>query len=114
MITVFPEEGQRFVIAAADDGHGIAVELSELSILAGPGKGTQLMKLGTEASLIAAVGAPSPRTGALVVLTDKGRRYELFAEALLTTRGGRGKPVVKRAQFASAEWPLPAVPDLSN
>ena len=114
VITVFPEEGQRFVIAAADDGHGIAVELSELSILAGPGKGTQLMKLGTEASLIAAVGAPSPRTGALVVLTDKGRRYELFAEALLTTRGGRGKPVVKRAQFASAEWPLPAVPDLSN
>ncbi len=29
-------------------------------------------------------------------------------------RGGRGKPVVKRSDFAAVDWELPEVPDLGG
>jgi DNA gyrase subunit A len=114
ILTVFEEKGSPYVIAAASDGHAIAVETGSLALLSGAGQGTMLIKLDPEARLIGAVGVPSVRTGSLLVLTEKGKRFELFAEALLSARGGRGKPIVKRSSFAEVELPLPAVPDLTG
>jgi DNA gyrase subunit A len=114
VLTVFPAEGNEFVIAVADDGHAIAVQIDELALLSGAGQGTMLIKLDEGVKLIGAIGAPSPRTGSIIAVTDKGRRFELFAEALETTRGGRGKPVVKRSTFADVELPLPEVPVLDD
>jgi hypothetical protein len=73
-----------------------------------------LIKLDPEAKLVGAIGAPSPRIGPLVALTEAGRRYELFAEGLLGQRGGRGKQVVKRAAFVDVETTLPDVPVLEE
>jgi DNA gyrase subunit A len=114
VLTVFLQEGNAYVIAAANDGHAIAVETEDLALLSGPGQGTMLIKLAPEAKLVGAIGAKSPRTGPLVALTENGRRYELFVESLLGTRGGRGKQVVKRASFADVELPLPEVPKLQE
>ncbi len=98
-----------FVLAAATDGHAMSVNLEELGILSGPGKGTTLMKLAAGAEILAAQLTSSPRTNPLVVFTDRGKRHELFVEGIAGTRGGRGKPVVKRSSFESAEF-LPVTP----
>jgi DNA gyrase subunit A len=111
---VVQDGDEGFVLAAARDGHAIAVDLEDVALLAGPGRGTMLIKLATGVELLAARYAPSPRTNPLVVRTDKGKKYELFAEGLLATRGGRGKAVVKRSNFASADTVLPEVPELGE
>ncbi len=103
-----------FVLAAARDGHAIAVDLDDVALLSGPGRGTMLIKLASGVELLAAKHAPSPRTEPLVVRTDKGKKYELFAEGLLATRGGRGKAVVKRSDFATVDHELPPVPELGE
>jgi DNA gyrase subunit A len=114
VLTVFPCFDLRYVIAAADDGHGIAVKMEEIALLSGAGRGTMLIKLGKEASLLAAKPVPSARVGSMVVFTESGRRFELFAEALESTRGARGKALVKRSKFATVEYNLPEVPQLGE
>jgi len=116
ILTVFTqtEDQEGYVIAAAKDGHAMAVSLEDLAVLAGPGRGTILIKLAETTELLAARLAKSLRTEPLIVRTDKGRKYELFAEAQLGTRGGRGKAVVKRSNFATVDWDLPEVPELSE
>jgi DNA gyrase subunit A len=114
VLTVFPSYDLRFVIAASDDGHGIAVRMEEIALLSGAGRGTMLIKLGKDASLIAVKPVPSARVGSLVVFTENGRRFELFAEALESSRGARGKALVKRSGFSSYEYTLPEVPELGE
>jgi DNA gyrase subunit A len=112
--TVFvqTEDMDGYVLAAATDGHGIAVDIEELAVLAGPGRGTQLIKLARDAEVLAAKYVPSERKGSLVVKTDGGKKYELFADSLAAARAGRGKAVVKRSNFAEVEPELPDVPEL--
>ncbi|MCC7382669.1 MAG: DNA topoisomerase IV subunit A [Deltaproteobacteria bacterium] len=114
VLTVISAAGNSFVLAVADDGHAIAVDIAELPVLSGAGKGVMLIKLDPTARLLGAIGAPSPRVGSLLAFTEKGSKYELFADALRTTRGGRGSPVVKRSRFDRVELPPPAVPDLGG
>ncbi len=106
------EDEEGYVIAAADDGHAIAVALEDIPVLAGPGRGNMLIKLAAGSELIVAALVPGLRKGSVVVRTDKGKKYELFADSLHATRGGRGKAVVKRATFSTVDWPVPEVPEL--
>ncbi len=103
-----------YVIVAAQDGHAMALDVEDLAVLSGPGRGTIFIKLADNVELIGARLAKSVRTEPLVVRTDKGKKYELFAEAQMGTRGGRGKSVVKRSTFASVDWELPEIPELSE
>jgi DNA gyrase subunit A len=114
--TVFvqTEDTEGYVLAATTDGHGIAVDIEELAVLSGPGRGTQLIKLAAGSEVLAARHVPSERKGSLVVKTEKGRRFELFAESLAATRASRGKAIVKRSRFAEVEYELPPVPDLPS
>ena len=114
VVTVFATQGFEYVVAATDDGHALAVDIEETALLSSAGRGTMLIKVAPKASVIAAVPVESPRVGSLVVRTDKGKKYELFAESLITTRGGRGKAVVKRSKFKDVEYQLPEVPSLDN
>lgn len=107
------ELDEGYVIAASTDGHALAVALDELAVLAGPGRGTMLIKLAEGVELLAARYTPSLRTQPLRVFTEKGRKYDLFADALRGSRGGRGRALVKRSGFASVEHRLPAVPELT-
>lgn len=114
VLSVFlcPEEG--YLIAAATDGHAIAVDAEELSLLSGPGKGSMLIKLQGGAQLLGATVAPGLRSGSLKVVSDKGKPFEFFAEGLLATRGGRGKAVVKRTGFREVVHELPTIPALEE
>ena len=114
VMTVMPCDEFAYVMTAASDGHAIAVDIDEIPILGGAGKGNLLIKLSPGVHLLGAIGAPSPRIGKLVVYTDKGKKFEMTAEGLLATRGGRGKAVVKRSSFAEMTIDLPEIPDLNG
>jgi DNA gyrase subunit A len=113
ILTVFQEEGRPFVLAASDDGHAIAVETEDLALLAGAGQGTMLIKLDKEARLVGATGVPQ-KSSSIFALTESGRRYELRVADLLTTRGGKGKAVVKTTSFADVELPEIEIPVLNQ
>ena len=116
VIAVFAQEEQDegYIIVAATDGHAIAVDLEDLTVLAGPGRGTMLIKLASGVELLTAKLVPSLRSGSVVVRTSKGKKYELFAESLVATRGGRGRAVVKRSNFKTVDHELPKVPELEG
>ena len=96
--TGFDEGG--YIIVASTDGHALSVALEELVVLSGAGKGTLLIKLAEDATVLAARTTPSPRAGPLTVFTDKGKRYDLFVEATAGPRGARGRAIVKRTGFS--------------
>jgi len=114
VLAVFPQqdEDDGWVLAAADDGHALAVEAEDLVVLSGPGRGTQLMKLAPSAQLLAARFVSADDETPLHVFTDKGKKYALWASELAGPRAGRGRAVVKRARFAEVEYRLPDVPEL--
>ncbi|MEM6367580.1 MAG: DNA topoisomerase IV subunit A [Myxococcota bacterium] len=114
VLAVFPqrEEDDGWVLVAADDGHALAVEAEDLVVLAGPGRGTQLMKLVPSARLLAARFVLAEAESPLHVFTDKGKKYALWASELAGARASRGRAVVKRASFAEVEYVLPEVPEL--
>jgi DNA gyrase subunit A len=111
VLTVFPAKGQAYVLAVADDGHAIAVNLEEVPILSGPGKGNMLIKLDAGARLLAAVGVAT-LDGSLVAYTEAGKRCEISARRAASARGGKGEVVVKKAGFVRVELPAPEVPVL--
>ena len=77
--------------------------LDDIPLLSGPGQGSMLIKLSEDVELIGAIGAMSKRDEKLVMYTPAGKMYERGVDALLSTRGGRGKAIVKRNGFDSME-----------
>ena len=114
VIAVLPCDELQYVMAAADDGHAIAVAIDDIPLLSGAGKGNMLIKLAPDVNLIGAIGAASVRDAKLVMYTPGGRKHERGVEALLTTRGGRGKAVVKRNGFDAMDIPVPEIPVLES
>lgn len=110
--TGFDESG--WIIVASTDGHALSVGLDELTVLSGPGKGTTLIKLADDAEVLAARITPSQRAHPLTVYTDKGKKYDLFVDAIAGNRGGRGKAVVKRTGFTEYEPPEVEIPSLEG
>ena len=103
-----------WLTVASTDGHGLAVPLEDLALLSGPGKGTTLIKLGDNAECLAAQLSTEVRGGPLVVYTEKGKKYELTPELTAGARGGRGKAIVKRAQFSDFDKVEVEVPKIEE
>lgn len=96
---------------AAQSGHVIHFEISEVNVLASAGKGVIGIKLdGKDRCLGGAI--IGNRHDACVVETAGGRTHELRRGAYTVThRGGKGFEVVKRSQLVRV---LPAVVELIN
>ena len=73
-----------------------------------------MIKLSDGVEVMASRISASKRTDSMTVSTEKGKKYELFVEGTLGTRGGRGKAVVKRTGFATVDYELPEVPELGE
>ncbi|MBX2811276.1 MAG: DNA topoisomerase IV subunit A [Myxococcales bacterium] len=101
-----------WLIAAATDGHALAVELEELSLLTRPGKGSVLMKMDPSAEILAAHLTPADNVSPLVVYSDKGKKFELHPQIIAGPRGGRGKALIKRGGFGSYDAPKITIPTL--
>jgi len=94
-----------WVMCAADDGHAIAVDAEEVSLLAGPGKGVIVMKVAKGVSLLGAeIGWRD--LDAISVTTAQGKQRSLTLRSLQATRGGRGSWIVRRAPKRSTMSPV--------
>jgi DNA gyrase subunit A len=111
VMTVFPAKGNAYVLAVADDGHAIAVNLQEVPVLSGPGKGNMLIKLDSDAKLLGAIGVAT-LDGSLTAFTEANKAYDIKARNAASSRGGRGEQVVRRTRFVRVELPPPVVPVL--
>lgn len=103
-----------WLIAATTDGHALAVELEELALLSGPGKGSLLMKVNDTAEVLAAHLSPADNVEPLTVFTDKGKQHNLRPEDIAGARGAKGKAVIKRGRFESYAAPEVIVPSLNG
>src|SRR5690606_37387026 len=107
-------KGERdYVMCAADDGHAIAVDDEEISLLSGAGKGVMVMKLAKNAHLIGAeLGHRA--LDQITVVTTNGSERSLTLQSLEATRGGKGSLLIKRGGFSAYRWREVATPELEG
>jgi DNA gyrase subunit A len=103
VLAVYPLGTRRneddWIMCAADDGHAIAVDCAEVSLLAGAGKGVMVMKLAKATNLIGAEMGWRD-LDSIGVTTAQGKERSLTLRSLQGSRGGRGSWIVKRGGFA--------------
>ncbi|HTM44820.1 MAG TPA: DNA topoisomerase IV subunit A [Polyangiaceae bacterium] len=91
--------GER-VIAVSTGRRALVADVDEVNYLSGPGRGVLLMKLGSDDRLLAAKIAHDDGD-AVKVRTSMGGEQRVAAERYeVTSRGGRGKEVIKRGALA--------------
>ncbi|HEX2881744.1 MAG TPA: DNA topoisomerase IV subunit A [Polyangiaceae bacterium] len=92
--------GGEKVIAASTEGRALVTKVDEVNYLSGPGRGVVLMKIGEGERLLAAKVATG-NDDTLRVRTSMGGEQKISADRYETTsRGGKGKEVIKRGSFA--------------
>jgi len=111
VIAVFDAAHNKHVIVASSDCYAMSVKADELTLLSGAGKGTILMRVCEDAKLVAAAGANDAYKDAVIVRADDDSKHELFAKALASARGSKGKRIAKNIAFVSHEKQLPKIPD---
>ena len=117
VVSVFPVDNDAtttWVMAATSDGCALAVPVDEIAILAGAGRGTQLIKLGPKGEVLGAAPLTHKSAQAMVALTPSGKRYEITVKQVLGARAGRGTTIVKSTGFSSLDQHLPEVPVLGE
>jgi DNA gyrase subunit A len=88
-----------WIMCVADDGHALAVEAEEVSLLSGPGKGVMVMKVAKGARLLGAELGHRD-LDVVSVETGTGKMRQLTLRSIAGSRGGKGSVIVKRGGFA--------------
>jgi len=107
--------GKETVIAATQEGRALLCDVSDVNYLSGPGKGVLLVKLDDDDALVG-MKAVADDKDALVLETSLGGEQRITtAKFDRSTRGGKGREVIKRGKFVKVviEAPPPPQP-LSN
>ena len=104
--------GDETVIAATRQRRILLCPLEEINYLTGPGRGVQLIKVKAGDELLAFRTAMSERD-TLIVRTSMGGEQRInTAKYEVTSRGGKGREVIKRGSLVGVETETPAVPTL--
>lgn len=99
------------IAAVASSGHAIVCKANDVSVLAGVGKGVQLMKLDAKDVV---VGATILRAhdDVLMAIKDGGAEYRITLRKYdLVTRGGKGHVLFKRGSVERVLVPEPVIPE---
>ncbi|HJL31063.1 MAG TPA: DNA topoisomerase IV subunit A [Polyangiaceae bacterium LLY-WYZ-15_(1-7)] len=103
------EEGDRLA-CATEKRRALICEAEEVSLLAGPGKGVMLIKLGKGDMVIAAQLLKSD-SDALVVQRDGGSDYRISTRKYqVVSRGGKGNEMFKRGVVSGMVYQEPTLP----
>jgi DNA gyrase subunit A len=91
--------GAETVIAATREARAMLCPASEVSFLAGPGKGVILIKIGKDDRVLGFVASTGDRD-LLTVETSRGAEQTVStAKYEVTGRGGKGRELLQRGQF---------------
>ena len=102
--------GTEVLIAATAEARGILAKAEEVNFLAGPGKGVTLIKLGKDDRVLGFIASTSDRD-LLTVETSRGAEQTIStAKYEVTGRGGKGRELLQRGQFARVLSPMPEAP----
>jgi DNA gyrase subunit A len=105
--------GQETVIAATQQARAILCAADEINFLSGPCKGVILIKLHAGEDRVICFMASTGERDLMRVETSRGAEQTIStAKYEVTGRGGRGRELLQRGQFARVIVPLPDVPVL--
>jgi DNA gyrase subunit A len=111
MIGVHVVHGDETVIVASEKRRTLLCSVEEVSYLSGPGRGVQILKLAGDDRLIGMAVATSDRD-ALVVKTSLGGEQKIGPGRYeVTSRGGRGREVIKRGSLTGVVREAPSAPE---
>ena len=103
-------QGKETLVAATRERRALLCESKEVSYLSGAGRGVLLVKLEEGDALIGFMAAKKP-DDALVVETSGGGEHKISPSKYeLSSRGGRGREVIKRGTLTRRVLPTPEVP----
>jgi DNA gyrase subunit A len=105
-------DGHETLIAASASGRAILCKAHEVNFLAGPGKGVLLMKLADDDALLGFIAAADDRDTLTVQTTRGGEQRINTAKYELTSRGGKGREIIKLGRFTHIVPDDPSVPAL--
>jgi DNA gyrase subunit A len=102
------------VACATAEGHALICNADEVSLLAGPGKGVMLIKLGKDDHVVGAQLVYGQRE-ALVVEKESGTELRVSLERYKpVSRGGKGHAMFQRGSVAKVVTIPPPVPSLEE
>jgi len=102
--------GREIIIAATAEARGLLCKADEINFLAGPGKGVILIKLSDDDRVLGFIASRGDRD-LLTVETSRGAEQTISTGKYeVTGRGGKGRELLQRGQFARILWPTPDAP----
>ena len=107
--------GRETLIVATAEARGLLCRADEVNFLAGPGKGVILIKLSSKTDRVLGFIASGGDRDLLTVETSRGAEQTIStAKYGLTGRGGKGRELLQRGQFARIVWAQPEAPAMPS
>jgi len=105
--------GRETLITATRQARAMLCRADEVNFLSGPGRGVILIKIDPEEDRVLGFIASVGERDLLLVETSRGAEQTIStAKYEVTGRGGRGRELLQRGQFARVISPLPDIPAL--
>ena len=102
--------GNETVIAASRQARAILCSAGEINFLSGPGKGVILIKLAKDDRLLGFIASTGDRDLMTVETSRGGTQTISTAKYEVTSRGGKGREILKRGSLTRIVPTEPAVP----
>jgi DNA gyrase subunit A len=103
--------GGEILIAATREARGLLTRADEVNFLSGPGRGVILIKLQSKEDRVLGFIASTGDRDLLTVETSRGGEQTIStAKYEVTGRGGKGRELLQRGQFARVLWVTPDAP----
>jgi len=113
VVGVARTDGSETLIAATRQARAMLCRVEEVNFLSGPGRGVILIKIDPEEDRVLGFIASTGERDLLLVETSRGAEQTVStAKYEVTGRGGKGRELLQRGQFARVIVPLPEVPVL--
>jgi len=111
VVGVSKVSGGEILIAATRDARALLTKVGEVNFLSGPGRGVILIKLASKDDRVLGFVASTGDRDLLTVETSRGSEQTIStAKYEVTGRGGKGRELLQRGQFARVVWPMPEAP----
>ncbi|MBI4508781.1 MAG: DNA topoisomerase IV subunit A [Deltaproteobacteria bacterium] len=107
VVSVLACEDQDIACIATESGHVLLCPISEINLLANPGRGVTVVKVGDDDRVIGVGVARAKNEVALIIESAAGKVFEIRPSSYsIASRGGKGHQVAKRTQFKIVPSPI--------